>query len=263
MNAHPDKRWVGRSFGAAAAGYDGVAGLQRGIAERLLSRLAADGAPPAVVVDVGAGTGYGAARLREAYPGSRLVLLDIAEGMLRTARERIGPGACYLRGDAEALPLAEASVDLVFSNLAIQWCADLAGVFREFRRVLKPGGRVLFSTFGADTLAELRRAWAVADPGHTHVNEFTDAAEVGEALAGAGFVRAGVERETRRLHYADVHALMRELKGLGAHNITADRPRHLTGKRTLRRMLDAYAAQGVEGGIQAGFEAVYGSASKP
>lgn len=257
MTANPDKRWIRRSFGAAAQGYDGVAALQRAIGERLLAYPLETA--PAVMLDVGTGTGYCAERLLERYPETRLIALDIAEGMARAARERIGGKAEYLCGDAEYLPLADQSVELVVSNLAIQWCANLAEVFREFRRVLKPGGSVLFSTFGADTLRELRAAWAAVDR-YSHVNEFADAATIAQALEEAGFAASGVTGETRSLSYPDVHALMRELKSLGAHNMTADRPRHLTGKHALRRMLAAYADQSQDGAIRASFEAVYGYA---
>lgn len=257
MTANPDKRWIRRSFGAAAQSYDGVAALQRAIGERLLAyplEIA-----PMVVLDVGTGTGYCAERLLEHYPETRLIALDIAEGMARMARQRVGGKAEYLCGDAEYLPLADQSVELVVSNLAIQWCVNLAEVFREFRRVLKPGGMALFSTFGADTLRELRSAWAAVDH-YSHVNEFADAATIVRALDDGGFAACGVTTETRVLSYPDVHALMRELKSLGAHNMTADRPRHLTGKNALRRMLAAYAAQSPDSTIRASFEVVYGYA---
>jgi malonyl-CoA O-methyltransferase len=258
-DSRPDKRWVGRSFGSAAHGYDGVAGLQRAVGARLLSLRPDRLQPPGVIADIGAGTGYFAAGLMKRYPESRLIALDIAEGMLRVARDRFErPEACHcVCGDAEALPLADRSVDLIFSNLAIQWCANLAGVFHEFRRVLKPDGMALFSTFGAGTLSELRNAWAAVDA-HSHVNVFADADAVAAALRGAGFGDAVLDTETRSLEYADVHGLMRELKGLGAHNVTAGRPRHLTGKKALQTMIEAYAIQMEDRGIRASFETIYG-----
>jgi malonyl-CoA O-methyltransferase len=260
-DSRPDKRWVGRSFGSAAHGYDRVAGLQRAVGGRLLSFRPDHARRSGVIVDVGTGTGYFAAELTSLYPESRLIALDIAEGMLQVARKRLGhPGSesrhCVC-GDAEALPLADRSVDLIFSNLAIQWCANLAGVFREFRRVLKPEGVALFSTFGAQTLSELRTAWAAVDA-YSHVNVFADVDAVATALRDLGFAEIGLETEMRTLEYNDVHGLMHELKGLGAHNVTANRPRHLTGKKTLQTMVDAYAAQMGDGVIRASFETIYG-----
>lgn len=256
--ACPEKQWIGRSFTAAASGYDGVAGLQRAVGHDLLSR-AALARMPEVMVDVGVGTGYFAAELAGLYPSSRLVMLDLAEGMLQVARARLPGVGCCVCGDAEALPLADRSADLIFSNLAIQWCPNLAGVFGEFRRVLKPGGTLLFSTFGAATLSELRAAWAKVDA-YTHVNDFIAYDGIAAALREAGFRQAALEVETRALEYPDPLALMRELKGLGAHNITAGRRRHLTGKGAWRGMLDTYQAEaGTEkGDVRATFEVIYG-----
>ena len=261
----PEKRWVGRSFSRAASDYDRVAALQRQVGERLLARLAEIPFSPKAILDVGAGTGYCTARLAEAFPGAELLALDIAEGMLRTLRGRQGLrarvfGVC---GDGESLPLRARSVDLVFSSLALQWCHDLPAVLAGFRRVLRPGGAVCFSTFGAATLRELRAAWAAAD-GYSHVNAFVSQAAVEAALAGAGFRRVAVGGERRVVAYPGVDALLRELKGLGAHNVTRDRPRHLTGKGVFRKMLAAYeesAAAG--GGVEASFEVVYGHGRLP
>jgi malonyl-CoA O-methyltransferase len=264
QDSRPEKRWVGRSFGAAAQSYDGVAELQRCVGQALLSRWPERIGSPGVILDVGTGTGHFAAELMARHRESRLIALDISEGMLRVARERLGPRGAGLSlcGDAEALPLADRTVDLIFSNLAIQWCADLVTAFREFRRVLKPSGGVLFSTFGTATLSELRRAWATVD-GYSHVNDFVDMRELAAALREAGFVDVILEAETRFLEYRDVNELMRELKSLGAHNMTAGRPRHLTGRRALQKMIDAYRALAPNGKIRASFESVLGCAGRP
>lgn len=260
--APPDKRRVARSFGAAADRYDGVAGLQRSAGETLLGFGEPRPGEPNTILDVGAGTGFPASRLRRRHPEAELVLLDLAEGMLRKARERLaGDGACrFLCADAEALPLPDRSVDLVFSNLALQWCGDLGAAFGEFRRVLRPGGTLLFSTFGPATLGELRAAWAAVDA-YTHVNDFLGANDVSALLERAGFAGGEVRAEMRRVAYPDVWTLMRELKDLGARNLTSGRPRHLTGKRKVRDMIAAYEAQMSEGRIRAGFEVVYGRAA--
>jgi len=263
-SSRPDKRLIGPSFGAAAERYDGLAGLQRNVGERLLSRLAGMELAPKRVVDAGSGTGYLATRLIELYPKADLVALDIAEGMLRFARSRHGERGAgrSVCADAEAMPFRDSSVDVVFSNLAIQWCSSPGSAFREMGRVLKPGGVVLFSTFGAETLRELRAAWASVDD-YSHVNPFGDSAEVKSALRAAGFREIDVGIEAKRLEYGSVYDLMRELKGLGAHNVTLARPRHLTGKGTLQRMVEAYERQAGGNGIEATFEVVYGYAGGP
>lgn len=263
-DGRPDKRLIGRSFGAAAERYDGLAELQRRVGEKLLSRLAGMSLGSKRIVDAGSGTGYLATRLIELYPKADLVALDIAEGMLRFAKSRYGESGAgrLVCGDAEAMPFRDRSIDLVFSNVAIQWCSGLDSVFREIGRVLRPGGVALFSTFGAETLKELRSAWASVDD-YSHVNRFGDSAAVRSALREAGFQEIDVAAEVHRLEYGSVYDLMRELKGLGAHNVTLDRPRHLTGKGALRRMIAAYERQSGGSGLDATFEVVYGRARGP
>ncbi|BBA36527.1 malonyl-[acyl-carrier protein] O-methyltransferase [Methylocaldum marinum] len=260
----PDKRLIGRSFSAAAERYDGIAGLQRAAGEKLLFRLAEMSLAPERVVDLGSGTGYLATRLIELYPNAELVALDIAEGMLRFARSRYGASGAgrAVCGDAEAMPFRDRTMDLVFSNVAIQWCSALGPAFREIGRVLKPDGVVLFSTFGTETLKELRSAWASVDD-HSHVNQFGDTAAVKAALYDVGFGEVEVAAEVNRLEYRSVYDLMRELKALGAHNVTLGRPRHLTGKGRLREMIAAYEEQTDGNGIEASFELVFGYAKGP
>lgn len=262
-SASPDKRLVGRSFSQAASRYDRVAQLQRNVGESLLCELLERSAAPATIVDVGAGTGYFTARLLDVFPDSRLIALDLAEGMLRQiqARPNLAARSWLVRGDAESLPFAEQGVDVVFSNLALQWCPDLSTVFAEFRRVLRPGGIALFSSFGAQTLAELRQAWQQVD-GYSHVNSFSSKEKLELALRAADFDEPTLWASTVVLEYPSVDTLMRELKDLGAHNVTANRPRHLTGKGTLRKMIAAYEA--VMGGdpIRASFEILFGYARR-
>lgn len=257
--AVPDKRWVGPSFSRAASGYDRVAALQRQVGEQLLARLSEMPFAPGTIVDVGAGTGYCTARLAALFPDSALIALDIAEGMLRTLDERPGMRGRALRvcGDCESLPMRDGSVDLVFSNLALQWCIDLPAALAEFQRILRPGGLMLFSTFGDGTLGELREAWTQAD-GYSHVNAFVPLASVDSALAGLGVADCAAMAERRVIAYPSVDALLRELKGLGAHNLTRNRPRHLTGKGVFRKMLAAYPKSSEQGHIEVSFVVIQG-----
>jgi malonyl-CoA O-methyltransferase len=259
--AAPDKPWVRHSFNRAAAGYDGVAALQRHVGDRLIEALSNRSIQPRAVIDIGCGTGHCAERLARRFPQARLIALDLAEGMLRQARRReeLAHRAVAICADAEALPLADRSVDLVFTNLAVQWCGDLSGAFREFRRVLRGGGILCFSTFGPGTLHELRQAWAAVDR-YSHVNEFRSLAEIENALRNAGLGDLQTSASTESLLYADIDGLMRELKGLGAHNVTADRPRHLLGKNALQAMRDAYPGRRPDGRVQASFEVIQGFA---
>lgn len=263
-DGQPEKSWVGRSFSKAAEGYDAVAGLQRQVGDRLVTRLRELSIVPHSLLDLGAGTGYCTARLAEQFPHADLLALDIALGMLRMLDRRNGLRGRIRRvcGDGEFLPLRGGCMDVIFSNLALQWCADLPGALAEFKRILRPGGAVLFSTFGEATLRELRDAWARVDD-YSHVNAFVSRKNMVHALEDAGFRDFAVISERRVLSYPGVEALLRELKGLGAHNVTANRPRHLTGKGSYRRMLDAYAPQGAEGRVEASFEVLYAQARLP
>lgn len=247
-----------RSFARAAKDYDRLARLQRRVGERLLGALPPI-PPPGWLLDLGTGTGWCAQVMVRRYPQRPLLLVDIAAEMLDQARRRLGEEACYLVGDIEALPLAEACAGLIVTNLALQWCLSPGRALAEMRRVLRPGGVLLFSTFAAGTLEELRQAWCQVDD-FTHVNRFVEPGHLNAALNEAGFVRWHLEQETVVLRYASVLALLREIKGIGAHNVTLGRPRHLLGKQRLQTLVAAYPAR--SGGIEASFVPLYGWAIK-
>jgi malonyl-CoA O-methyltransferase len=256
-----DSGRVRASFDAAADDYDAVAVIQSEVRRRLLERLELFRIRPRRILDAGCGTGHGARALLQHYRGAALVALDLAPGMLRAARSR----RPWLRrldpvcGDAAALPLADGSVDLVFSNLMLQWCNEPDRVFAEFSRVLRPGGLVLFTSFGPDTLQELRAAWRAAD-GHTHVSRFIDMHDLGDALLRAGLGEPVMDMEHLTLTYPDVRGLMRDLKTMGARNATSGRSRGLTGRRRLAAVEAHYERYRRDGRLPATWEIVYGHA---
>ena len=258
-----DKQQARRAFSRAAPHYDEVAALQREIAGRMLDRLAYIRHDPKRVLDVGAGTGEATLALAKCYPQAQVVALDFALPMLQQTRQRPGdsPPHC-LCGDAERLPLADGSVDMIFSSATLQWCNDLRGTFREFLRVLRPNGMLLFSTFGPDTLMELRASWAAVDGG-SHVSPFVDMHHIGDAMLEAGMAEPVVDVDRLQVTYADVASLMRDLKTLGAHNVTRDRQRGLTGKGRLRAMYQAYEKFRRNDRLPASYEVVYGHAWAP
>ncbi|TVQ91951.1 MAG: malonyl-[acyl-carrier protein] O-methyltransferase BioC [Chromatiaceae bacterium] len=261
-----DKRAARRAFTAAAASYDQVAVLQREIATRMLERLDYVRLQPDTVLDLGCGTGFALDGLARRYRRARLLALDFAEPMLARARRR---GSWRNRprllcADLEALPLAPASVDLIYSNATLQWANDLTTAFAELRRVLRPGGLLMFTSFGPDTLTELRTAWAAADGGrHAHVGAFIDLHDVGDALVRAGFADPVMDAERLTLTYPALRDLMVDLKALGAHNVLAGRPRGLTGRRRLAAVQAAYETQRRDGRLPATWEVVYGHAWAP
>ncbi|MGE4365849.1 malonyl-ACP O-methyltransferase BioC [Thermomonas sp.] len=277
-----DTRQVRRAFSRSAASYDAAARLQRLVEARLLEALdylddpALGRTPPQVVLDLGSGTGHASGMLQRRWPKARVIALDLALPMLRQARAANAaprlPGLPLRNpfaatpqpvcADARALPLAEASVDVLFSNLCLQWVEDLGAVLAGFRRVLKPHGLLLFSTFGPDTLWELRDAFAQADEA-PHVSPFMDVAAVGDALVAAGFFQPVVDRDLETSLYPDMPALMRELRALGATNALASRRHALTGRRRFAVAAEAYEARRAASGLPASWEIISAMAWAP
>ncbi len=273
-----DARAVRRAFTRAAATYDAAAVLQREIGARMAQRLDYVRLTPELVLDGGCGTGEAVVAFATRYPQARVVAMDLAWSMVTTTRartragrglwRRLLPAARAVSGepwclcaDLNALPLRALAFDLVWSNLALQWVNDVPRVFAEWRRVLKVGGLLSFSTFGPDTLREVREAFRRVD-GHTHTSRFIDMHDLGDMLVGAGFADPVMDMETVTMTYADPAALLRELKHIGATNATRGRPHGLMGRARWQRMLAALSELGRDGRIPATFEVVYGHAWK-
>ena len=251
----PDKRQVAASFSRAAASYDSVAELQRAVGAELLARLPA-AFRPARWIDLGSGTGHFSRALAEHFPDAPGTAVDIAEGMLRHARS-LGGASRYVCGDAEHLPLASASQDLIFSSLALQWCADFAAVLAEARRVLQPGGVFAFASLCAGTLQELRDSWQAVD-GFVHVNRFRRFDDYRALCAASDLQVVELATERRVLHYRDLRQLTHELKALGAHNLNPGRPDGLTGRARALALVEAYERFRDERGLPASWQVVYG-----
>jgi malonyl-CoA O-methyltransferase len=269
----PAKREVRQSFGASAKTYDEHAFLQREIGDRLFERLQYIKLTPERVLDIGSGTGYATQKLRERFTETQLIALDIAPDMLRYARDKSASTSLmkrlfgrkhdrdYLCADAESLPLASESIDLALSNLAMQW-TDPEQVAKEALRVLKPQGLIMFTTFGPDTLKELRAAFKAIDDA-PHVNTFPDMHDIGDILVHAGFADPVMDQEVLTLTYEDLKPLLKELKGIGAHNVLPGRATGLMGRQRWQRMVDAYERFRKDGRLPATYEVVYGHAWKP
>lgn len=267
---------VRRAFDHAAASYDAHAVLQREVCDRLLDRLDFMTLQPRRVLDLGCGTGYGLAQLCQRYAAAELCGLDIAPAMLLAARARLPqPGWAQralanllpqrnmqprlLCADMDRLPLPDNSMDLVWSSLALQWAHELEATLKGIHRVLAPGGLLMFATLGPDTLKELRSAFATIDDA-PHVNRFIDLHDIGDMLVNTGFSSPVMEMEMLTLTYADLKSLMRDLKGIGAHNAAAARRRGLLGKSAWARLERAYESRRLEGRLPATFEVIYGHA---
>ena len=270
MNAFEiDKQAMRRAFSRAATQYDAAAVLQREVCNRMLERLDLIRMQPTHILDAGCGTGWGARQLSLRYPAAQVVALDIAYGMLQTARGDTGwwkklfgnTKQHYVCADIEALPLATNSMEMVWSNLSVQWMNDLPTAFRELHRTLRVDGLLMFSTFGPDTLKEMRSAFAGVD-GYSHVSRFVDMHDIGDMLVGAGFAEPVMDMETITLTYEDVRAVMQDLKSIGAHNTTVGRGSGMMGKSAWQRVIANYEQFRCNGRLPATFEVVYGHAWK-
>lgn len=260
-----DKACLRTRFQRAARSYDGAARVQRELGARLLEHLDPVRLEPERVLDLGTGTGEFAKALSKRYRRSRVLALDLSENMLQVARSKRWPlwsRRNFVCADAEQLPLASACVDLIVSNASLQCCNPPDRVFAELLRLLKPGGLFMFSTFGPDTLSELRQSFARVDD-LPHVHAFIDMHDLGDALVRAGF--ADVVMDTARLsaEYVDVMELMRELKASGESNALHSRSPGLTGGGKIRRLSRAYEVHRQGGLLPATFEAVFAHAWKP
>ncbi|HUW97642.1 MAG TPA: malonyl-ACP O-methyltransferase BioC [Acidiferrobacter sp.] len=251
------------AFDRAARTYDESAVLQRTVADELIDRFQWLAVEPRVILDVGTGTGYALPRLRKRFRKSRIIGCDIAPLMVREAKRHRGlwcPSALFA-ADGERLPLASQSVDCVYSSLSLQWM-DLDRAFAEFLRVLRPGGVLTFSTFGPDTLQELRAAWAGVDR-RPHVHPFADMHDVGDALIRAGFADPVLDVERFTLTYDTATEALHDLKRIGARNAFKGRFMGLTGKARYQQFIKAYDQYRCDGRLPMTYEVVYGQAWCP
>lgn len=247
-----NKRDVARSFSQAADSYDAVATLQRQVGKTLLQQRPRQAHH---ILDLGCGTGYFSARLRKHYPRAQVIGLDLAQGMVRYAKAQHGEHIKdWLTGDAEQLPLADNSVDLIYSSLVVQWCQQPKKLWAELARVLKPGGEILCSTLGPDTLKELRSAWAAVDDA-VHVNRFASVFALTSTMPNS--LKVSYKTETIVLRYGFLMGLLKELKSLGAHNVNRGRKRGMTGKRQLQALINAYESFREHGELPATYDVIY------
>jgi malonyl-CoA O-methyltransferase len=251
-----DKTAIRRSFAAASATYDRVAGLQRTVGKELLNSIDAEKLN-GTILDLGCGTGFLTGELLAISNHETTIALDIALSMLQTTQAKLAGkhDIRYICADAEHLPLAGQSIDSVFSNLALQWCSNLEAVFTGIKRTLKPEGQLVFSTFGPQTLNELKNAWATVDS-YNHVNAFYSETQLKHFLQQAGFESNRINSMLYTPRYDSVWTLMRELKRLGAHHVIAGRNKKITTKTAMQRMISAYDKHRVRGEIPATFEVI-------
>jgi len=261
---YSEKHRIQQHFDAKALRYESSAVLQHNVCDEMLQRLDLTSLKPQVILDAGCGTGWGTQGLLKKYKQARIISLDLSPAMLKQTKSK----GSWLRkpalicADAESMPLADESVDLVFSSLMLQWC-DYRKVFAEFKRILRPQGLLMFSTFGPDTLKELKQSWAQVD-NHPHVNDFTDMHDLGDELIHTGLAEPVMDMDLHALTYKDVVSVMTDLKAIGA-NTVLNKQQSANGLITpgqLKQVINYYETYRKQGLVPASYEVVYGHAWK-
>ena len=249
-----NKLRIAQSFSRAANTYDASAYVQHEIGDQLFKGV--DHNNPCCIIDLGCGTGFFTKKLKEKFKKSIIFGIDLAKGMLHVARKQLLVDTCWICADAEYLPFMSNSVDIVFSNLTIQWCSNYTHLFSEIKRVLKPGGMVFIATLGESTLHELRSAWQEADNA-IHVNPFLSEGALLAYAAQADFSQINSLKEMKEVSYPTPIQLMRELKEIGAQEIMAQRSLGLTGKRRFQLVINTYEKLRTSVGLPATYEVIY------
>jgi malonyl-CoA O-methyltransferase len=230
-----------RAFNRAASSYSTANMIPLEIGQRLLERLQIMRIQPELVVDLGCADGYLSKQLAQRYRNAKILCVDIASKMLMQAKQksRWFSRERFFCADANYLPFADQSVDLIFSNLMFAWCRDIDTLLHELRRILKPQGLLLFTTFGPDTLQELKSCWRTVDE-YDHVHPFLDMHDIGDSLVKNKFLDPVMDMEKLIIHYSQLSTLMNDLKILGMHNIAANRKKGFTTPRQFTKLQQAY-----------------------
>jgi len=245
----PTKARIRQSFERAAATYESAAAVQRTICAQLAAALPAD-LNPTRLLDAGCGTGYALPLLQARFPAATMVAVDLAPAML----QRIGVACGRLAGDLEHLPLADASLDLYWSSLAVQWC-ELPRVLGEARRVLRPGGQLAVASLGPATFHELRHAFAGVD-NYRHTLAFHSPEEIGRIAAETGFAAITVDNRREIAHHADFRSLLKAVKAIGANQLGAGRRTNLMSRSTFNRAEAAFETLRTPAGLPLTYDVI-------
>ncbi len=264
-----NKQRISKDFSKAADTYDAAAIVQQEICDRALERLQMLKLEPSTILDIGSGTGRSVRGLQAQFPNSHVIASDVAMPMLLHTNQMQPPlqqTASIICCEAEHLPVKDESVDLVFSTSTFQWCEDLNQVFIECARILKQDGALVFTTFGPDTLKELRQSWAQVDQ-HDHVHWFIDMHHIGDLLLANHYADPVVDMEIITIEYKQARQLLRDLKDTGSRGkfgIEEDNfSNGLMGKKKFQQFEAAYEHHRQQNGLlPASYEVIYGYARK-
>lgn len=260
------KRAIRQAFDRAAPGYDRAAVVQRECCAHLFALAAAHpdptDSPVRRLVDAGCGTGHALDTLRKRFPDAVPIALDFSPAMLRHACASPSSAVLPLCADLEHLPLQTASVDLLWSSLAMQWCEPQI-VLQETARVLAPGGRALIATLGPRTLHELRKAFAAVDDA-SHVIVFSTAVQWARSARVAGLDLVDSECTELAALAPDLRTLLADIKAIGAHTVGEGRRRKALGRQAWARLQHAYEPnRRADGLLPATYDLILLSLRKP
>lgn len=256
-----DRRALKRNMNKTASTYQDAAKLAKLTGEQLLTRLDYIKCAPQRILDLGAGTGALSLQLAKRYPKAEVIACDLAEARMQIAK-RQRPWFSKIRcctADMELLPFHRHSFDLIISNQCLYWSNNLKQTITEMARVLKPGGVLLFSSLGPDTLIELRQSFAKIDQA-PHVHLFLDMHEIGDLLLKAGFKNPVMDVDRLKLSYPNLPALIDSLRNTGEVNYHIDRNKHLSGKVMLADLNKHYPSNNESSDLSASVEVIYGHA---
>lgn len=265
-----DKKYKRKIFNRAADSYEKFSGLQDKISQNLLEKLECLNIKPNNILDLGCGTGKNGLCLLNKFKKTSLVNFDISENMLEQARKKIKDSSVnyindkyvnfHVCGDMENIPFKGNLFDLVWSSSAIQWSDNLQIVLKHIKRILKPNGIFVFSTFGPETLKELRMINEVLS-NYPKTNNFLDIDCIRELVIAEGFVNSSFDVKSYRLDYTNVEDILYDIKGVGATNGNKKRTKGLRGREFIDNMKQEYEKYRVGKLYPATYEVIYGLVS--
>lgn len=254
-----DKIQIARQFSRAAKTYDAVSQLQVEMSDRLLKAIPTT--TSGHLVDLGCGTGRSLTRLAE-LGRFDLTGIDIAPGMIDVAKTRV-PSCIFHCGDLENTPLDDHSMDVVFSNAAIQWC-DCESAIGEMMRIARPKGIVVASTFGPGTLHQWRSVWQSIDAHFDRIHSFQSRQAMENAFGEAGFDAISVSQVIREFQFDSVDSMFLSIRKLGATNAMSNRSAAMLGRNLYQQVRSEFERQlNQTGKLTLSFDCIFVTATKP
>jgi malonyl-CoA O-methyltransferase len=228
---------IRRSFSDAALNYEILSSLHKEIGRELIRKVIDQ--PCARILDVGTGTGYLANKAKFYFPEAMVVGIDLADGMVLEAN-KLKEGIQIVQADACALPFPKGAFDLIVSNLAYQWVADLPHAFRQSHRCLSDSGVLCATVFGRQTLNEFYEAIHSTGSQKEFLNRLPDMEILKASLLSAGFKSVDVDYEIIKVQFSDVMDLLKWIKGIGANILNDD---VFLGRQLIARMDEYYKSK--------------------